>query len=254
VPVAELSRGVEVLADDRRRVVRVVAWNCAKAAGRKLPVLIERFNPDVAVISECSDEASIRRETGLVLPECSVAWVGRDESCGLAVLGFGSWTAEIDEEARGLVDGMEWVCPARIDGPTPVRLLGVWADNSTRRRPATEAVRALEHWLAPGPSLVAGDFNNDTFWDHEGGDERDHGLTVDLLRECGMKAVAKKGPTYHQQKNPDKPYVLDHVFVPDDWHVRRSEVGLLADWTSLSDHLPVIVDLDIQGQTEQAHA
>ncbi len=48
--------------------------------------------------------------------------------------------------------------------------------------------------------------------------------------------------------------MLDHVFVSDDWHVRRSEVGLLADWTSLSDHLPLIVDLDLHGPTERAPA
>jgi hypothetical protein len=222
--------------------MRVVAWNCGKAAARKLPVLLDRLKPDVAVISECSDEATLLKHADL--PECSMAWVGRDPSCGLAVLAFGGWTAELDEDARTRVEGMEWACPARVDGPTPFRLLGIWADNSTRRRPATEAVRALEDWFVPGRSMVAGDFNNDTFW-NKGGDERDHTVTVELLRDQGLSAIRNELPTYHQNKNPEKPYILDHVFVPGTWGVRGFEVGSLEQWTTLSDHAPIIVDLDV---------
>ena len=223
--------------------VKLVTWNCAKKARDKVPVLIERFAPDVAVISECCDEASLRSELGLLMPECSMAWVGRDPSCGLAVLGFGPWRVELDEDARALVSGMEWVCPVRIDGPAPFRLLGVWADNSTRRRPATEAVSALGEWLVSGPSVVAGDFNNDIVWD-KGGDERDHTVMVNLLSARALQVVPNTRPTYHQAKNPEKPYILDHVFVPKQWPVGRIEVGALEEWTSLSDHLPLSVDID----------
>lgn len=95
--------------EHRMLPVKLVTWNCAKRARDKVPVLIERLAPDVAVISECCDEASLRREMGLLLPECTMAWVGRDPSCGLAILGFGPCRVELDEDVRALVDGMEWV-------------------------------------------------------------------------------------------------------------------------------------------------
>ena len=243
VPVAggRMSGGFE----HRFHPVKLVTWNCAKMARHKVPVLIERLARDVAVISECCDVASLRHELGPLLPECTMAWVGRDPSCGLAVLGFGPWRLELDEEARALVDGMKWVCPVRIDGPAPFRLLGVWANNSTKRRPATEAVRALGDWPAPDPSVVAGDFNNDSIWDRGAGDERDHTVMVDLLSERGLQVVPNRSPTFHQSKNPQKPYVLDHVFVPDQRPVGRLEVGPLDKWTSLSDHLPLSVEVDL---------
>ncbi len=235
-----MSAGVEQRSDP----VKLVTWNCAKKARDKVPVLIERLAPDVAVISECCDEASLRQELGLLMPECTMVWVGQDPSCGLAVLGFGPWRVELDEDARALVDGMEWVCPVRIDGPGSFRLLGVWADNSTKRRPATEAVRALGDWLVPGPSVVAGDFNNDTIWDR-GGDERDHTVMVDLLSQRALQVVPNRSPTYHQNKNPEKPYVLDHAFVPNQRPVGRFDVGRFSDWNALSDHLPLSVEVDL---------
>ena len=61
---------------------------------------VEHLAPDVTLISECCDEASLRQELGLLMPKCTMAWVGRDPSCRLAVLGFGPWRVELDEDAR----------------------------------------------------------------------------------------------------------------------------------------------------------
>ena len=49
----------------------------------------------------------------------------------------------------------------------------------------------------------------------------------------------KDGPTYH----------IDYVFVPRQWlpRVRSVEVGGFEDWcgAGLSDHVPIVVDLDL---------
>ena len=232
--------------------MRLVAWNCANAASRKLPELVERLAPDVAVISECCDEVSLRRGLGnllppFTLPSFSMAWVGRYPSCGVAVLAFGSYQAEVDNAAADLVKGMKSVCPARITGPTSFSLLGIWADNSTARRPATEAALALQGWFSAQPVVVAGDFNNDVFWDRGGGDARDHTVTVELLETHGLVPVPNRLPTFHLSKNLQKPFVIDHAFVPTSWSIRSWEVGAIEDWMRLSGHLPLIVDLAVGG-------
>ena len=68
---------------------------------------------------------------------------------------------------------------------------------------------------------------------------------VNLLSERALQVVPNTSPTYHQRKDPAKPYVLDHVYVPDQWPAGMVEVGALEEWTSLSDHLPLSVDIDL---------
>jgi endonuclease/exonuclease/phosphatase family metal-dependent hydrolase len=43
----------------------------------------------------------------------------------------------------------------------------------------------------------------------------------------------------------DRPFHLDYCFVPRRWQLDRVLVGNYADWASLSDHRPVVVDVTV---------
>ena len=52
-------------------------------------------------------------------------------------------------------------------------------------------------------------------------------------------------PTHYFQWRQDRPFHLDYCFVPRSWLLDRVHVGNYADWASLSDHRPVVVDVRV---------
>jgi endonuclease/exonuclease/phosphatase family metal-dependent hydrolase len=51
-------------------------------------------------------------------------------------------------------------------------------------------------------------------------------------------------PTFYLQRNLSKPYHIDYAFVPEDLIEGSDiEVGRSSDWLSVSDHMPLILDI-----------
>jgi endonuclease/exonuclease/phosphatase family metal-dependent hydrolase len=65
-------------------------------------------------------------------------------------------------------------------------------------------------------------------------------ITVIMERNKGRKA---SNPLFYRHQ--DKPFHIDYVFVPKSSRLRSVEVGSFPEWGHLSDHVPVVVDLDI---------
>lgn len=243
--------------------MRLVVWNCnAGSLARKLDAL-RALEPDVAVVPECPSSIN---DTALPLfGDTRAVWIGRGRR-GLAVLGFGAWSPALDS---GYDDRLEWIAPVHIDGPTPFFLLGVWAFN---HRAAVTHPDRPERWqvqqsldvyapqLAVGPTVVAGDFNHNVNWDQPRGKKQpgNHAIAVERLESLGLVSAyhghrsvahgAEPDPTlYWRDRRADGPtYHIDYCFVPASWHVTNVEVGTHAEWVGsrLSDHVPVVVDVD----------
>jgi endonuclease/exonuclease/phosphatase family metal-dependent hydrolase len=122
--------------------------------------------------------------------------------------------------------------------------------------------RALSRYRgtpADRAAVIAGDLNSNTIWDRPGWRinhstkvkilEKDFGLVSAYHAVRGephgrreadalLRDRTKDGPTYH----------IDYVFVPSPWIGKaRVHVGAFEIWcgSGLSDHVPVIVDVDI---------
>lgn len=50
-------------------------------------------------------------------------------------------------------------------------------------------------------------------------------------------------------RHVDRPYLIDHAFIPEPWlpAVREFGLGAPADWLDLSDHVPLVLELDLSG-------
>ena len=50
---------------------------------------------------------------------------------------------------------------------------------------------------------------------------------------------------FHQRK-PNPTFHIDYCFVPREWasRVTRIEIGTMTDWLPLSDHMPLILDIE----------
>ncbi len=54
-------------------------------------------------------------------------------------------------------------------------------------------------------------------------------------------------PTLCFTYNENKPYHIDYIFIPEKWlsKIKAVELGEFENWKHLSDHCPLIVDIDL---------
>lgn len=247
--------------------LRLVTWNANMALHRKLPELVERLAPDVAIVSECANEEILRRKGGSALPEYTMDWVGRLKDKGLAVFGFGDFKVS---RAVCFDDRLQWVLPIEVQGPVDIALLAVWASNGRGRiqhpdhvgvPQSASSLTVYRDWIRGRPAVLAGDFNHNAIWDKPGTEWRNHATTVKTAAEAGLSSAyhtwfdeaegCETRPThYWRDRKIDGPsYHIDYVFVPTQWlpAVLDVQVGSFADWigSGLSDHVPLVVDIDL---------
>ena len=101
--------------------------------------------------------------------------------------------------------------------------------------------------------VIAGDFNSNAIWDRKGRCWS-HSEVVKQLEGMGLRSLyhSKYGetpgkeatPTLYLQKNPDKPYHIDFVFLSECMVPKSSiKIGKRDNWLKVSDHMPVIAEL-----------
>ena len=226
---------------------RLVTWNCNHQLGRKLGKLLE-LAPDVAVIQEC--------ERDLDVPEGFVFhWVGDNPRKGLGVLSRDS--EAVIESARD--EAWTYFLPVRLPAMN-LRLLATWAFNFRAQKKfgegrtgnAWDVISALSEWLQSGPSLVAGDFNNNVNWDTARG-RYNFADIVDVCSRLGLRSAyhaytgealgAESQPTFLHTKNPAKPFHIDYCFASRALAIHSFRVEPFDPWLRESDHVPLILDL-----------
>jgi exodeoxyribonuclease-3 len=108
--------------------------------------------------------------------------------------------------------------------------------------------------------MIAGDLNNNAIW-HRPGWRINHLTTVAVLESYGLISAyhalmseeqgCESVPTiYWRDRKKDGPtYHIDYVFLPNHWvdRMRELRVGTYEQWcgSGLSDHVPIVVDIDI---------
>lgn len=226
--------------------MRIVSWNCNGGLRRKVEA-VESLRPDILVLQEAS-----RRDVA-ALDAAFHHWVGGSEHRGLAVVSRLTPSCRIASSYRS---DLPWFLPVEIGS---LRILAVWACVAS---PGLRYVRLIHHaldhyqpFLAAGPALVIGDLNSSAVFDrkhqplsHTALVKRlDHiGLTSAWHLQTGEAHGAESSPTFYMYRHRDKPYHFDYAFVPQSFTPgMRLELGPPDPWLSLSDHLPLILDLDV---------
>lgn len=240
--------------------MRLVAWNCNMALPRKWNALMA-LRPDIAVISECANP-EILAQKGIQTTNESMLWMGKTQHKGLGVFAFNGYTLRRHEP---FAPYFRYCIPAYVDGPDPCNLLAVWAQNANegnRRKnqlgPLRRAMVRYQEFLSDENSFIAGDFNNNTFWDKLGW-KLNHDTMVGKAAEMGMHSAyhmvqsephgAESIPThYWRDRTKDGPtYHIDYIFGPAD-RIDRAvdfQIGTFEDWvgTKLSDHVPLVLEV-----------
>lgn len=243
--------------------VRIVTWNCCEGFASKYPLLRD-LDFDVAVVAECGPfDPGLDQDRSLThLIRLPVAGARKH----LGVLAQAPWTVQaLELEAAA---DMPWLLPVRVNGPVDFTLLAVWTQ--TQPSPYTAQTRRVAEEILPlvsGPVVLAGDLNAPG---HDGSPTLARHLEVtDLLEAHGLvsayaaargltprtahqdtstgaASVALAEPTYYHHRRRDRPWHIDHVFVPREWHRDLTvQMGTYEEWvaTRRSDHVPVLVDV-----------
>ena len=243
--------------------MRLVAWNCRSALHRKLDSLV-RLEPDIAVVAECADLGTLAAKAP-ELSASSAVWVGANPHKGLGVFAFGEYRLS---RAIAYNPRITYAVPIHVTGPVDVHLLAVWAHygfaplRMATPGPTLRALAAYRQFLLETPSIVAGDLNNHVRWDKPG-KAWSHARAVAAFGRLGLVSAYhafegvdqgfEQHPTFYWRTRSEDgaTYHIDYVFVPRTAlaGLRSVRVGSRADWisTGLSDHAPVIVDVDLGG-------
>ncbi len=141
-----------------------------------------------------------------------------------------------------------------------VKLLAVWAfhHRAAKQDPSltgyiSDVLDSLDPWLASGRSMMAGDFNNNLQWDKARSKHNFRPL-VHRLRRLGLRSAyheytlegfnKESKPTHYFQHNLERPYHIDYCFIHHSLQLKSVDVLTMNPWPELSDHLPIVVDID----------
>lgn len=99
--------------------------------------------------------------------------------------------------------------------------------------------------------MLGGDFNSNSCWDKKH-KRRTHSAVVKQLSDMGLNSCyhnivnevqgQESQPTFYLYRNKEKSYHIDYFFYNRD-KLRTFEIGTFDDWISLSDHMPIILDI-----------
>lgn len=229
--------------------MKIVTWNCNLRLKDKFEYLAAQ-SPDIAVVQECESLPES------FFPGARFLWAGVDPKKGLGVIDFTD-SAYVDQSYD---TSLALFLPVNLDGGRQ-KLLASWAFNhraASRFGPeyAGQPLKAFNHyheWMEEGDLIVAGDFNNSVVWDKPKGKNNfsaiagalsDYGLMSAYHSYTTTKFGEEAQATLYHTKKYDKPYHIDYIFLKDTESIKDLSVGVYDDWIKLSDHVPVMVEVD----------
>jgi len=232
--------------------MRLITWN-SNMAFRKKYKSIMQYDPDIVIIQECEnlekiDFVEIKR------PLIDSIWVGDNEFKGIGIFSFSNKISIADfynPEFR-------YIIPFKVDD---YYILAVWAmddkENHENRYIAQVwlAINYYENILHKNRIIIIGDFNSNKIWDKK---KRiaNHSNVVKYLDKFKICSVyhrvnnEEQGKeslnTFFMHRNENKGYHIDYCFLSYELldKIVSFEIGKYNDWKGLSDHCPIILDLD----------
>lgn len=228
---------------DSKNKIRIVTWNCNGGKfSKKFPEL-EKLQPDIAVIQEIAKPEQQNDHCYWTFDTYAPK--------GVAICTFNSWTV-VPKPNNDTVPGI--FVPVEITGKETFNLLGVWTMNKSKYIESLKpALEGYHDFLLSGSAIILGDFNSNTIWDKEHR-KFNHTMAVEKIQnEYGLISAyhaqrneyhgAEKTPTFFEHRHQHERYHIDYCFIPKSWKIENVDVGTFDEWSGLSDHCPLVVDV-----------
>lgn len=146
----------------------------------------------------------------------------------------------------------------RVSGPVAFNALLVWTRKEHEYLHGLDvALTAYSEFLSTGPSVVLGDFNANAAWDNPRRPTDFSRVAQRLASEFGLRSAyhtwfrepfgSETRATHYFWRQKARPFHIDFCFIPEAWlsKVRAVSIRDEPPWCDLSDHRPLIIDLDL---------
>ncbi|WP_422355403.1 endonuclease/exonuclease/phosphatase family protein [Roseivirga pacifica] len=235
--------------------MKIVTWNC-NGAFRKKFEHISDFNADIYIIQECENPAESRHPKYQEWAQ-NYIWTGDTKNKGLAVFARPEiQLTKLDWVNQYRDHFVKHFLPCQIN--QEFDLLAVWThrNNSPNFRYIGQLWKYLQvNKDKLNTAIIAGDFNSNSRWD-EWDRWWNHTDVVNELKELGIESFYHKltgeqqgketKPTLYFQRNLERPYHIDYIFGSQRFsnHLKKIEVGQASKWLEISDHMPILCEIE----------
>jgi endonuclease/exonuclease/phosphatase family metal-dependent hydrolase len=228
--------------------MRVATWNCCGKFRQKAQH-VASLKPDILAVQEVEALDDEPKLSGDFQPTYAHRAVLRSIPKSIGMFSY----TDTSLEALCVMPGVR--CYRARHHEHQFQVMAVWTSVSARGKPDYHQLHeALDHhdgWVRQMPTVVLGDFNQSARYKGDGWPTLQR-----LLDGLGLASAYhsffkedfgnETMHTHYHQHRQDKGCHLDYVFLPEDWvpYIDHVSVGTYDDWKGISDHVPVIVDLD----------
>ena len=226
--------------------LRLIAWNCHHGSLSTRLAELASFSPAIVFLQECRP-----LETLALMNPFVIQRINGQKGIALASLDSTYSLAKLRPRANR---GRAVAC-ARVTGPVSFIVLGIWSQGPRYVDDVMRTLDAYSSILSSGSTVVMGDLNSGSNLTREKSTNKrhlqivaalaDHGLVSAYHAFHGVEHGEEAHPTYHHQRKASKPWHIDFCFIPVGWVVNVIRVEVLdgTEWTTTSDHLPLMVDV-----------
>lgn len=239
------------------RNMKIITWNCNMAFRKKADFILSH-KPDILIVPECEHPEKLKFETETSKPT-DVLWFGNNKNKGLGIFSYSEFRLNILDNHH---PDFKIIIPIAVTGGTlDFNLFAIWANNPEDKdgqyvEQVWKAVNFYGEFFNENQTILAGDFNSNTIWDKP----RREGTHSNVVRKLEEKNILSAYHLYHnqfqgQEKHPtlfmyrhkEKPYHVDYCFVSKDLieKLQSVEVGEFDRWIQHSDHMPLIVNFNV---------
>lgn len=141
--------------------MKIITWNCNGAFRKKFDSIVP-YEADIIIVQECENPETVKDKRFREWTKNSL-WTGENSNKGLGI--FACEKVRL-EQLDWPNDGLKYFLPCRVNDD--FNLLGTWCHgaNSPTFGYIGQLWKYLQnHRYKLSKSIIAGDFNNNVFWD-----------------------------------------------------------------------------------------